>query len=139
MELVEVDPEKSSRRMWSKQPPDPELPKVPLPQQHPDGHLLPRTGKALDRGEQAHGSGGDAGSGGDVGPEDFLDDGPADGVLDVYGNVVPFWGDESEDVPALHAMRAGQKKCFSTTSSTGLGFNNQVSRATMPKIGRAHV
>jgi len=43
-----------------------------------------------------------------------------------------FWGDEPDDVPALHAMRAGQKKCFSTTSSTGLGFNNQVSRATMP-------
>ena len=63
--------------------------------------------KALDRGEQAPGSGGDAGSGGDVGPEGAFDDGPADGVLDEYGNVVPFWGDEPEGVPALHAMRAG--------------------------------
>ena len=108
--------------------------------QNPDGHLLPRPVKALDRGEQAPGSGGDAGSGGDVGPEGAFDDGPADGVLDEYGNVVPFWGDEPEGVPALHAMRAGGEQAgqarfsasFSTTSSTWPGSNNQVSCATMP-------
>jgi hypothetical protein len=31
MELAEVDPAKPSKKMWSKQPPDPELPEVPEP------------------------------------------------------------------------------------------------------------
>ena len=104
-------------------------------------HLLPRPAKflklKLDRGYQAPGSGGDGGSGGDVGSGGASVDGPADRVLDGYGNVVPFWGDEPDDVPALHATRAGGEhagqasfsefsESFPTTSSTWPSSNNQI-------------
>ena len=55
LELQAVeDPGKPDRRLHGKQPPDPLLPRVPQPVQHPDGHLLVED--AADEG--------DAGSGG---------------------------------------------------------------------------
>ena len=79
-----------------KQPPDPLLPRVPQPVQHPDGHLL-----VEDVADE-----GGAGSGG----AEMDAAAVMDGVLDEYGNRVPLWGDDPDDDPALHAFRAGGSK-----------------------------
>eukprot|EP00435_Cladocopium_sp_Y103_P040770 s3371_g11.t1 len=98
MELQAIDhPERPSRRFTGKQPPDPLLPQVPRPIQHPDGHFLNHAGSG--------GAEDDAGPGGAQGEGEGIP-GPGE-VLDEHGNVLPFWGDPEEDGPALHALRAG--------------------------------
>ena len=94
MELQAIDhPERPSRRFTGKQPPDPLLPQVPQPIQHPDDHLLDpvqrREGAEGDVGPG--GAEGDAGLGGAQGGGDGIP-GPGE-VLDEHGNVLPFWGD----------------------------------------------
>ena len=109
LELQAVEnPGKPDRRFRGKQPPDPFLPQVPQPVQHPDEHLL----------HEAVAAGGDAGSGGaDAGVEAVMD-----GVLDEHGNRVPFWGDDDDDDPALHALRAGGEQAHDFVH----GFSSEV-------------
>ena len=102
LELQAVEnPGKPDRRFRGKQPPDPFLPQVPQPVQHPDVA-----------------AGSDAGSGGaDAGVEAVMD-----GVLDEHGNRVPFWGDDDDDDPALHALRAGGEQAHDFVH----GFSSEV-------------
>ena len=112
MELLEVQAAgHPHRRLHGKQPPDPTLPHVPPPKQHPDGDFLSLA---------AHGSEGEEPGGAEAEIEDHQGEPPQ---LE-EGEDGPQWPQgifsdgEEEPVPALHTMRAGGENTNLSSTKT---------------------